>query len=257
MKAHEKEFIDLIAPIVVNKCRVHGWGVPSAIIAQACVESVKESSLSGLATSCNNFYGMKWTESCGTDYKAYTTREQRKDGTYYTVVSKFRKYGTPEEGIEGYFRFIESYKRYKPVMAAGNSTEYARQLKLCGWATSIPYTNSILNRIKSNGLSIYDSLYNLPNKQEAVTASDYEVGKTYTLDSDLYIRAAANGAKVEIEDITEDARKHAFEDASGHAILKKGTKVTCKMVKILTTSTWIEIPSGWICARNLTKKFII
>lgn len=259
MKAHEKAFIDVIAPIIVKKCKEHGWGIPSAIIAQACVESVKDTGLSGLASSCNNFYGMKWVEGCGTDYKAYTTREQRLDGTYYSVQAKFRKYPTIEDGIEGYFKFIEGYKRYKPVMAAKNCTEYARQLKECGWATSISYTNSILNRIKSNGLSIYDSLYgvSVQKPQTEIQKQNYEIGKVYTLNADLYIRAAANGAKVEIDDITPDAKKNAVEDPSGFAILKKGTRVTCKMVKKLTNSVWIQIPSGWICARNLTNIYVI
>lgn len=258
MKAHEKTFIDTIAPIVIKKCKEHGWGVPSAIIAQACVESVKESSLSDLAAACNNFYGMKWVQGCGTDYKCYTATEQRKDGSYYMVTgTKWRKYNSVEEGIEGYFRFIESYKRYKPVIAAKNCTEYARQLKECGWATSIVYTNTILNRIKSSGLTIYDSLYGVPSNVAVPVAESYVVGKTYTLDSDLYVRAAANGAKVEFDDLTDNAKKNAVEDASGFAILKKGTKVTCKSIKSLTTSTWIQIPSGWICAKNSTKKFVI
>ena len=250
MKAHEKAFVDAIAPIVIQKCIEHNWGIPSAIIGQACVESVKDKSLSGLATTCNNFYGMKWTSGCGCDYKAYSTNEQRPDGSYYTVVSKFRKYLDYESGIEGYFRFIEGYKRYKPVMSAKNYTEYATQLKLCGWATSINYTNSIINRVKANGLTVYDSMMDLP------VVPEYVVGKTYTTYSDLNIREQPFGTKMKFECITENAKQNAKFDDFGQAILKKGTRVTCKAIKKLTNSTWILIPSGWICAVEAEKIYI-
>ena len=252
MKAHERTFIDAISPIVVRKCKEHGWGVPSAIIGQACVESVKSNSLSDLALTCFNYFGMKWVKDCGCDYKVYTATEQNADGTYRKESgTKWRKYNSIEDGIEGYFRFIESYKRYKPVMAAKNSTMYATQLKICGWATSINYTNSIINRVKSDNLTIYDG-------DVIVTINEYyEVGKVYTLDVNLNIREQPFGEKMKFSCITSDAQKKAKFDDYGNAILLKGARVTCKAIKKESNSTWIMCPSGWICAEENGKKYII
>lgn len=149
-------FITLIAPLVQAECKKRGWGVPSAIIGQACLESAYGTS--SLWTSCYNGFGMKYSIGCGTDYKSYQTNEQRADGSYYTVTSKFRKYPNINSGIEGYFNFIESYSRYKPVRAVafGDYKSYATQLKDCGWATSLAYTKNIISVVEKYGLTKYD-----------------------------------------------------------------------------------------------------
>lgn len=85
----------------------------------------------------------------------------------------------------------------------------------------------------------------------------YVAGNTYTLDSDLYVRENANSNKIKYDALTQDGKKHAIFDDYGCAIMKKGTKVTCKEVKKLATSTWIRIPSGWICAKNSKSTYII
>lgn len=151
-----KKFIETIAPIVQKKCKEHGWGVPSAIIGQAGLESAWGTS--GLATSCFNFFGMKWKDGCGTGYKEYSTKEQRPDGTYYTVIARFRKYSDLSDGIEGYFKFIESYSRYKPVIATepGDYRKYALNLKACGWATSLKYAQNIILTVDKYKLYQYD-----------------------------------------------------------------------------------------------------
>ena len=151
-----KKFIETLAPIVQKKCKEHGWGVPSAIIGQAGLESAWGTS--GLATSCFNFFGMKWKDGCGTGYKEYSTKEQRPDGSYYTVIARFRKYTDLSDGIEGYFKFIESYSRYKPVIATepGDYRKYALNLKACGWATSLKYAQNIILTVDKYKLYQYD-----------------------------------------------------------------------------------------------------
>ena len=153
--AEVQSFIELFAPKVIESCTSHGWGVPSAIIAQAGLESAWGTS--GLAKSCFNYWGMKWVSGCGTDYKEYQTKEQKSDGTYYTVSAKFRKYSDKAAGIEGYFKFIEFYKRYIPVKQAQNYIDYSNQLKACGWATSLKYAVNIQNTVKKYGLTKYDN----------------------------------------------------------------------------------------------------
>lgn len=151
------DFIKLIAQPVIDQCKKHGWGIPSAIIAQAGLESAWGTS--GLAKTCFNFWGMKWKDGCGCGYKEYKTSEQKTSGEYYTVIARFRKFDSVADGIDGYAKFIESYKRYVPVMNAKDYKEYANQLKACGWATSINYAKNIINTVEKYNLIKYDGEY--------------------------------------------------------------------------------------------------
>lgn len=103
---------------------------------------------------------------------------------------------------------------------------------------------------------MYDNFgFNSSNPAPAAK-EEYEVGKTYTTNNNLYVRNDANGEKLKYDALTVDAKKNATYDNYGCAILRSGTKVTCKEVKKLATSTWIRIPSGWICAKNISNTYI-
>lgn len=88
------------------------------------------------------------------------------------------------------------------------------------------------------------------------TATGYAVGTTYALTVDLYVRSTANGAKVTYSALTANAKKNGYADSWGHAILKTGTKVTCKAIKDVNGATWMQIPSGWICAKLNEKIYV-
>ena len=248
-----EQFVNLIYPAVLENVKRHGWGVPSAIIAQACLESMKKTGWSGLASTCFNFWGMKWAAKYGCGYKEYKTSEQRKDGTYYTVTSKFCKFPTIEGeggGIDGYFKFIELNPRYKKVMQCKDFVSYATEIKNAGWATSINYTQNIINKVVSLNLQKFDSMIDAP----AITS--WVVGRTYTTQQDLNVRIEPNGDILPYDDLTEDAKKHSFIGTNGTAILKRGTRVTVKEIKSTGSCTWLRIPSGWICGKNAKYTYV-
>ena len=89
---------------------------------------------------------------------------------------------------------------------------------------------------------------NKPVKKPS-TKSKYKVGETYTVDvnSALNVRTGAgiDYPLVGYSNLTPNAQEHAV----GSALLP-GTRVTCLKVKTEGKNTWIEIPSGWICAVN-------
>lgn len=87
--------------------------------------------------------------------------------------------------------------------------------------------------------------------------STFVIGNTYTLWTNLYVRSEANGDKVKIDSLTENGKNNAYFDTEGYAILKAATKVTCKDIKELPDSIWMQIPSGWICAKKNNKLYII
>lgn len=78
---------------------------------------------------------------------------------------------------------------------------------------------------------------------EALT---YSIGKNYTTRVDhLHVRYSVRGQIKGYAQLTRDGMKHAYSDGC----LKKETTVTVKDVKKDDDgSTWVRIPSGWICA---------
>lgn len=249
-----EQFVNLIYPAVIENCKRHGWGVPSAIIAQACLESMKGTGWSGLASSCFNFWGMKWAKKYGCEYKEYKTGEQRANGSYYTVTAKFCKFPSVEAGVEGYFRFIELNPRYKKVMLCKDFVSYATEIKNAGWATSISYTQNIINKVIALGLQRFDNMVEIGTGGAALL---YQVGQTYTTQQDLNIRQEPNGDPVRYGDLTDDAKKHSFVSTSGNTVLKRGTRVTVKDIQNTETCIWLKIPSGWICGKNSKNIFVL
>lgn len=89
-----------------------------------------------------------------------------------------------------------------------------------------------------------------PAKPAKVTT--YSVGKTYTLQTNMKVRAGA-GTKYRQKkrsELTKDGQANSLNKT--YAVLKKGTKVTCKKV----SNGWMKTPSGWICIKSGDKIYI-
>lgn len=78
------------------------------------------------------------------------------------------------------------------------------------------------------------------------SSSSYVVGRTYRTQVDhLHVRFSVWGQIKGYAQLSMDGMKHAYSDGC----LKKGTAVTVKETKKDNSgSTWVRIPSGWICA---------
>lgn len=248
-----KEFIQEIAPLIVEEGKRRGYSVFSTTIAQAIIES--RSGNSKLSQPPNyNFFGIKcgsaWLKA-GKPSVNMKTKEEYTVGKLTTINDYFRKYGSMKEGVAGYYDFI-STKRYANLKTAKNYIEFANYLKMDGYATSSTYVSTLCQTVTANNLQLYDSGVT-PAPQ---IVEGYEIGKTYTTQQDLYIRDAANGVKIDWFSITKNAQLNAFTDAEGFSILRKGTRVTCKAIKKDGSTVWMNIPSGWICARNSKNVYI-
>ena len=94
----QSDFIKTIAPVIQKYAVIYGYKYPSAIIAQACLES--NYGQSQLAAKDFNYFGMK----CGSSWTGasvnYKTKEEYTPGTLTDIRDNFRKYPNMEEGVK-------------------------------------------------------------------------------------------------------------------------------------------------------------
>lgn len=249
-------FIGQIAPILQREANARGYKVVSPAIAQALQESLSGKSVSGisqLAEKYHNYHGMKCGQywlSQGRPSISLKTGEEYKVGVITQITDYFRVFPDMESGLKGYYDFL-SMKRYASVKDAATPEAYLQALKAAEYCTSSTYIKNCLNKIKQYNLTQYDAVaIGAP-----VHKIKYQIGKNYTLQSDMYIRHSAGGKKKKFLQLTTNAKSNGFADADGYGIVKKGTVVTCKEIEATEDGAiWLKIPSGYICAIGASGK---
>ena len=252
-KAQQISFINMIAPIAREQARKHDNKIfASVCIAQAIHESgwgtapkmVKAKAVFGIKVGKSAYkFGTAWK---GAAYKTGTTEYY--DGKNPTrIVDYFRAYDSLSDSTEDYFDMLCHCQRYKAALNRKTPSECINAIVAGGYATGPAYASAIMKLINGYNLTAYD------NTTPASSLSPYEIGKVYTLQSDLYVRQTPNGSKVKYDSLTQDGKKNGKFDEEGSAILKKGTKVTCRGM----SENWMQIPSGWVCAYNSSHIYII
>ena len=151
--AQQKQFINNIGYIIQEEAKDRGYKVCSPIIAQACLESNYGASM--LSARWHNYFGMK----CGSSWKGksvnLSTKEEYTQGQLTTIRDNFRAYDSMEDGVKGYFDFINT-KRYANLKNATTPREYLEFIKRDGYATSSSYVNSNMNVISRHDLERFD-----------------------------------------------------------------------------------------------------
>lgn len=152
-KAEQAAFIGKIAPLIVKYAAERGYKCVSAAIAQACLESGY--GLSKLAAGYHNYFGLK----CGGSWKGASvnmqTMEEYTPGTLTPISDFFRAFSDMEQGVKGYFDFLE-YPRYKAVRKQETPEEYLTAIKAAGYATSSAYVANNMNVVRAHNLTEWD-----------------------------------------------------------------------------------------------------
>jgi len=160
---NNNEFIEQIADCVEKYAYVYGIEVHSPIIAQAILESGWGKS--SLASKYHNYFGLK----CGGAWKGKSvnmaTKEEYKVGTLTNIRDNFRVYDSMEDGVKGYFDFINT-RRYANLKGVRSPEEYVRRIKADGYATSSTYVDSLMRIIRDNNLTRFDTDVEKPKKEE-------------------------------------------------------------------------------------------
>ena len=160
------EFVEQIAKYVKKYAYVYGIEVHSPIIAQAILESGWGKST--LASKYHNYFGLK----CGSRWKGKSvnmlTKEEYKVGTMTSIRDNFRVYDSMEDGVKGYFEFINT-SRYSNLKGVKSPEEYALRIKFDGYATSSKYVDNIMRVIHDNKLTRFDRNGDGNMKKEELT----------------------------------------------------------------------------------------
>lgn len=148
-----QEFIEQIAAYVKKYAASFDICVHSPIIAQAILES--RWGKSKLAATYHNYFGLK----CGTKWTGksvnLTTQEEYQPGTLTTIKDNFRVYDSMEEGVKGYFEFIQ-LARYQNLKGIADPRTYLETIKADGYATSSAYVENNMKLITQYNLTQYD-----------------------------------------------------------------------------------------------------
>lgn len=152
-----QEFIEAIAGYVQKYAYVYGIEVHSPIIAQAILESGWGKSK--LASTYHNYFGLK----CGTKWTGksvnLTTQEEYEPGTLTTIKDNFRVYDSMEDGVKGYFEFIQ-LPRYQNLRGITDPRTYLETIKADGYATSSEYVENNMKLVEQYNLTQYDEREN-------------------------------------------------------------------------------------------------
>ena len=243
----DKTFLEVLKPYVLQDMRDTGI-LASLTASQAFIESNKGNS--GLTKKANNLFGIKG-EYNG-QYVVMPTTEYY-NGVKTKVNAKFRKYPSWKESIADHSRLFNTNKRYTNLRGCTNYLTACKNVQADGYATSPTYSKTLATTIEKYQLYKWDA------EVLGTTAVEkpYKENAIYTTQQDLYVRDNPDGNKIKYEQLTPNAKLHAKKDILGYAILKKGTRVTCRGFQMDKTSGWLHIPSGWICAYNKNNIYVI
>lgn len=142
--AKQKFIIDIYN--MCNKIGVaYGNLCPIAVTAQACIES--NYGRSTLSKKYHNYFGLK----CGKNWKGkkavFNTKEEYMQGVLTTIKSEFRAYDNLEDGIKGYYEFVNT-KRYANLKGITDPSDYLKRIKEDGYATSYSYVSSCMSVVQ-------------------------------------------------------------------------------------------------------------
>ena len=148
-----KKFVIDVANYVRKYAPRYGIKVYSPVIAQAIHESGWGES--SLAWKYHNYFGLK----CGTLWTGKSvnlaTKEEYSAGTLTTISANFRVYDNLEQGIKGYFEFIQ-LPRYSNLKGVKDCRQYLTNIKNDGYATGSLYVDHTMALVEMYDLTQFD-----------------------------------------------------------------------------------------------------
>ena len=135
----------------------------SLAISQACLESAF-----GRKHFYNNIYGMKCHDPKKYAGCRLAGTKEFVNGSLNNYRLAFQTYHSFDESLEDYVRLMR-LNRYKPVRQAKDYKEATEQIRLCKYATSPTYTNSLRRIIEKYQLYKLDTQGSYADKYSHIT----------------------------------------------------------------------------------------
>ena len=159
ISASRRQFVIDIANYVRKYAPQYGIKVYSPVIAQAIHESGWGESK--LSAKYHNYFGLK----CGTKWTGKSvnmkTQEEYSAGSLSTISANFRAYDSMEEGVKGYFDFIQ-LPRYANLKGVTSPRQYLQNIKDDGYATGSQYVDHVMNTLNLYNLTQFDAPVSQP-----------------------------------------------------------------------------------------------
>lgn len=153
ISASRKQFVIDIANYVRKYAPQYGIKVYSPIVAQAIHESGWGESK--LSAKYHNYFGLK----CGTKWTGKSvnmkTQEEYSAGSLTTISANFRAYDSMEEGVKGYFEFIQ-LARYANLKGITSPRKYLETIIADCYATGKSYVDHVMNLVNLYNLTQFD-----------------------------------------------------------------------------------------------------
>lgn len=140
-----------IVPLIVKYAKKYGYHVASPIIAQAIHETGYWQD--GLSPYFN-YFGLK----CGGAWTGPSVSKKTwevYDGQTVNIRDNFRVFSNMEEGVEGYFKFI-NWSNYRNLKDAYDCRTYLELIKKDNYATDPRYVEKCMKYVELHNLTQYD-----------------------------------------------------------------------------------------------------
>lgn len=181
----------------------------------------------------------------------------RKEAMLAYARSKKKSIGDLNMQLEFlYTELVASYRACYSKLTKATSVLEASNAMLLDFERPKDQSVKVQEKRASYGQVYYDKYASKSSPSTTTTDTPkYEVGKTYTLQTELNVRTGAgtNFAKKLWSQLTTSGKA---SDKNKNGALDAGTKVTCQEVKKVGKDIWIRIPSGWIAAFYGNKYYV-
>jgi len=139
---NKEDFLKAMYPLAEKAAKELGGVDPNALLTQWGFESGWGSKVSGKY----NYFGIKADPSWQGDKKDVMTHEYVA-GQKVRIPQPFRSYGSQEEAVNDYVKFLKNNKRYTKagVFKSKTSSEFFSALQNAGYATDPNYANKLTN----------------------------------------------------------------------------------------------------------------
>ena len=156
--ATPEQIARLHAAVPAAQAAQRKWGVPAPVtLAQWILES--SWGTSKLATSANNFFGIKAAAHAAPEtYVEFQTGEYE-NGRLVLVPALFARYESEAESFEAHARLLATAARYKRAMlAVAWPRVFALDLATCGYSTAPQYGRVLIDLMNEYNLLPFSQL---------------------------------------------------------------------------------------------------